>query len=232
MKLPVGKFAMLKSVMVLMAFSVAGLISQTLFAAVPASVGYQGRLYDANNNPINGNVSVVFAVYSNATGGTAIWTETQSVSFSNGYFAVQLGSVNAFGTSTFDGTVRYLGVTVGTDAEMTPRASIASVPYALNAPPDTRFGTNTSLAVQGNGSTPTTPLCYLGQVILTAGTLGGSIYLPAQGQLLQINQNTALFSLLGTTYGGDGRSTFALPDLRGAAPNGLTYSICISGIFP
>ena len=38
------------------------------------------------------------------------------------------------------------------------------------------------------------------------------------GQLLPISQNTALFSLLGTTYGGDGRSTFALPDLQGRAP--------------
>lgn len=38
------------------------------------------------------------------------------------------------------------------------------------------------------------------------------------GQLLPISQNTALFSLLGTTYGGDGRATFALPDLRGRAP--------------
>jgi microcystin-dependent protein len=39
-----------------------------------------------------------------------------------------------------------------------------------------------------------------------------------QGQLLPITQNTALFSLLGTTYGGDGRSTFALPDLQGRLP--------------
>ncbi len=38
------------------------------------------------------------------------------------------------------------------------------------------------------------------------------------GQLLAISQNTALFSLLGTTYGGDGKSTFALPDLRGSVP--------------
>ncbi len=38
------------------------------------------------------------------------------------------------------------------------------------------------------------------------------------GQLMPISQNTALFSLLGTTYGGDGRSTFALPDLQGCAP--------------
>jgi microcystin-dependent protein len=38
------------------------------------------------------------------------------------------------------------------------------------------------------------------------------------GQLLPISQNTALFALLGTTYGGDGKSTFALPDLQGSAP--------------
>ncbi|MBL9133492.1 MAG: phage tail protein [Verrucomicrobiaceae bacterium] len=41
------------------------------------------------------------------------------------------------------------------------------------------------------------------------------------GQILPISQNTALFSLLGTTYGGDGKSTFALPDLQGCAPMNL-----------
>ena len=44
------------------------------------------------------------------------------------------------------------------------------------------------------------------------------------GQLLPINQNQALFSLLGTTYGGDGRVTFALPDLRGRVPIGVGAS--------
>ena len=42
----------------------------------------------------------------------------------------------------------------------------------------------------------------------------------------------ALFSLLGTNFGGNGVTTFALPDLRAAAPNGLTYSICDEGIYP
>ncbi|YCM46715.1 tail fiber protein [Verrucomicrobiaceae bacterium 227] len=44
------------------------------------------------------------------------------------------------------------------------------------------------------------------------------------GQLLPINQNQALFSLLGTTYGGDGRTTFALPELRGRSPRGMGIS--------
>lgn len=45
-------------------------------------------------------------------------------------------------------------------------------------------------------------------------------WLPCDGRLLSISQNTALFSLLGTTYGGDGRSTFGLPDLMGRTPMG------------
>jgi microcystin-dependent protein len=56
--------------------------------------------------------------------------------------------------------------------------------------------------------------------------------LPANGQLLSINQNTALFSLLGITYGGDGRTTFGLPDLRAEAPNDMSYMICDEGIYP
>jgi microcystin-dependent protein len=49
---------------------------------------------------------------------------------------------------------------------------------------------------------------------------------------LSISQNAALFSLLGTKYGGDGTTTFRLPDLRNSAPNGLTYVICTIGIYP
>ena len=56
--------------------------------------------------------------------------------------------------------------------------------------------------------------------------------LPCNGQILSILEYGALYSLLGTKFGGDGRTTFALPDLRDVAPNGLTYSIVIEGLFP
>jgi microcystin-dependent protein len=56
---------------------------------------------------------------------------------------------------------------------------------------------------------------YLGQVFMFAWDFAAKNYQLAAGQLLGINQNQALFSILGTTYGGDGRTTFALPDLRG-----------------
>ena len=56
---------------------------------------------------------------------------------------------------------------------------------------------------------------FLGQIILFAGNFAIRGFAFCNGQLLAISQNQALFSLLGTTYGGDGRTTFALPDLRG-----------------
>lgn len=59
---------------------------------------------------------------------------------------------------------------------------------------------------------------FIGQIILFAGNFAPSGWALCNGQLLPIAQNTALFSILGTTYGGDGRTTFALPDLRGRVP--------------
>jgi microcystin-dependent protein len=70
----------------------------------------------------------------------------------------------------------------------------------------------------------------MGQIILSASDVVNG--LPCNGQILSISENGALFALLGTKFGGDGRMTFALPDLRDVAPNGLTYSIVIEGVFP
>lgn len=61
---------------------------------------------------------------------------------------------------------------------------------------------------------------YLGIIKLFAGTFVPQNYLACNGQLLPIQQYAAVFSLLGTTYGGDGVSTFALPDLRSRIPVG------------
>ena len=58
---------------------------------------------------------------------------------------------------------------------------------------------------------------FLGEIKMFGGNFAPRGYAFCNGQLLPINQNQALFSLLGTTYGGDGRTTFALPDLRGRA---------------
>ena len=59
---------------------------------------------------------------------------------------------------------------------------------------------------------------YIGQILTTAASYCPSGTIEADGQILPINSNQALFALIGTLYGGDGRATFALPDLRGRAP--------------
>jgi microcystin-dependent protein len=61
---------------------------------------------------------------------------------------------------------------------------------------------------------------FLAEIIMFAGNFAPRGWAFCQGQILSIAQNTALFSLLGTTYGGNGQTTFALPDLRGRVPVG------------
>src|SRR5436305_2548610 len=59
---------------------------------------------------------------------------------------------------------------------------------------------------------------YIGEIRMFAGNFAPRGWATCDGQILPIAQNTALFSLLGTQYGGNGQTTFALPDLRGRVP--------------
>ena len=73
---------------------------------------------------------------------------------------------------------------------------------------------------------------YLGEIRLFPYNATPTGWMPAKGQTMSIAQNTALYSLLGLNFGGDGVKTFALPNLSGAAPDGMGYYIAIDGIFP
>jgi microcystin-dependent protein len=76
---------------------------------------------------------------------------------------------------------------------------------------------------------------YLASIIMFAGNFAPRGWLFCDGSILSIAQNTALFSLLGTTYGGDGKTTFALPNLKTQVPAtdwGVHYIICVEGIYP
>lgn len=61
---------------------------------------------------------------------------------------------------------------------------------------------------------------FVAEIRMFAGNFAPRGWASCDGQILPISQNTALFSLLGTTYGGDGKSTFALPNFQGSAPMG------------
>jgi microcystin-dependent protein len=89
------------------------------------------------------------------------------------------------------------------------------------------LGSNYIIALTGlfpsrndDGAVRSSSMPYLGEVDLFGGNFAPRGWASCDGQILPINQNQALFSLLGTTYGGDGRTSFALPDLRGRTPVG------------
>ncbi len=88
------------------------------------------------------------------------------------------------------------------------------------------FGTNTNTAAAGNAGVD----CVTGQIMLYAGNVVHGM--PADGRTLQIVQYQALYAVLGARFGGNGTTTFAIPNLSGVAPNGLTYAICDQGLFP
>lgn len=105
-------------------------------AAINPQINFQGKLTNPDGtNVVDGTYSIVFGIYSASSGGSAIWTETQSsVSVTGGIFQVALGSVTSLpGSVNFNSNSLFLGIKVGSDAEMTPRIQFTAAPYAFNA---------------------------------------------------------------------------------------------------
>lgn len=154
MLIPVG----LLLVMLIAGSSIAvggSMVSTTAIAPhVPGVVpllSYQGRLVDpATGAPkADGIYEMSFRLYTVASGGAALWTETRDVQVSNGVFSVLLGEVTGLNTTHFNGQELWLAIKVGADAEATPRQHLAHVAYALfaentallNGQPSTAFAT-------------------------------------------------------------------------------------------
>jgi hypothetical protein len=110
-----------------------GIFSASAWSQVPQLINYQGLLIDASTGqPVpDGTHNISFSIYDTPTGGSAIWTESQSVQTKNGLYSVTLGSTTPLTPDILSGTEKYLGIKVGSDPEMTPRKRIVSVAYAL-----------------------------------------------------------------------------------------------------
>ncbi len=107
-------------------------ISQVAEGQIPQTLSYQGVLTDASGTVVaDGNYNLTFKLYEAATGGTAIWTETQTVAVSNGIFAVILGSQTPL-TPAFDKQY-WLGINVSGGAELSPRTQLTGTAYSMNA---------------------------------------------------------------------------------------------------
>jgi microcystin-dependent protein len=88
-----------------------------------------------------------------------------------------------------------------------------------------------AIGIAGSPATLADQEDYVGQVILVGFSFCPQGTVDADGRLLQINQNDALFSLYGTTYGGDGRTTFGVPDLQGRSVVGVGEGTDLSPAF-
>jgi hypothetical protein len=115
-----------------------------LSGAIPQKINYQGYLTTAAGVPVNGSIPMIFSIYDVAVGGTPLWTENHTVAVANGVYDLILGEgsppvpINL----TFDAPY-YLGVTVGTDPEMTPRKALTSMGYAFRAQTVESIGSHT-----------------------------------------------------------------------------------------
>jgi hypothetical protein len=143
-------------------------LAQLAHAAAPDTLSYQGRLTQSGA-PVNAAVTVTFALYDALSGGTKLWQESQTVTPANGLYSVNLGQVAALPDTLFTQPL-YLGVTLNSDPEMTPR-------QALNAQPYSRQAKNASRATTADYATAlsvTPNLCPSGQAARGITTSGNA----------------------------------------------------------
>ena len=157
-----------------------------------------------------------------ATGATGESGPTGATGASGASGATGERATGATGEAGGPGSTGASGAT-GATGELTTAQGDAR--YELQS----RFGGTPASGPSGGGSLAN---CTIGEIRLFAGTFAPAGTLFAAGQLLPINQNEALFNVIGTTYGGDGSTNFALPNLVGLGPGGTNYLICLFGVFP
>jgi len=150
-------------------------------AQVPHLLGYQGRLLRGDGTAATGTATVAFGIYGSESGGTPLWSETQTLGLSEGYYSTFLGLVTPPPEALFEGQ-RWLEVKVGTET-LAPRQSVGAVSFAFTAQ-SVSGGAAKVTSVQVSGAT----------VIDSAGRLAGSARYSA-GAGLAIDDATQTVSL-------------------------------------
>lgn len=163
----------------------------------PLRINFQGKLIDpASNEPRNGQHSMTFRIYGAQTGGSALYTETQSaVQVDNGVFSVQIGSITALSPDLFTGASAYLSVQVSPDSEMSPRQALAMTPYALSA---TQLAGDTAVRVRV-GAVAYSTFTSAGNLVVAYGVAATTGTFSATGaSVFSVTASSGILSSAGT----------------------------------
>lgn len=217
-----------------------------LFADVPKTINYQGRLRTSSNQAVaDGQYMITFRLYDADTGGTKVWEESQLVQTKQGYFNTTLGNINAMTGAMFDKPL-WLGLKVGNEAEMTPRMALSATPHAFNIADNivttAKIANNAVTTAKLNDNAVTTPKIADGSITSTklASALSSSQIADgavttekiADGTIstCDIANNTITAVKL---YGGDGVRSGTIILWSGAScPAGYTRLSQFDGMFP
>ncbi|HET6567336.1 MAG TPA: hypothetical protein VFG50_05170, partial [Rhodothermales bacterium] len=218
---------LLKKSWVLVAFLLATGLSAAVQAQVPHVMNYQGRLV-ADDVPTSGEYQVTFSLYATAEGGTAVWTETHEVTVTDGVFDVLLGSTTPLSNELLAAQDKlYLGIKVGSEAEMTPRLFLASTAFAIRAAEaDGVADGAVTTAKLADGAVTSAKLAG-GALVKSVNGLNGDLTLAAAGgATITADGNTLTITAGG---GGGGTGIQGVQNLDGALqvdnPNGPTATL-------
>ena len=199
-------------------------VAAGVHAQVPRTIGFQGVLGDGTGAALaDGAYSVTFRLYDQSTGGSPLWTETQTLPVRDGVFDARLGAQTPL-TAAFD-RAYWLGLSVDGGAELVPRTTLASVPYAFHA---LQADVATALSAAATGVVQsvndadgaitlvgggTTTVTRSGKTITIAST-GGSGGTGIQGvqstnQTLDITNGTGPVATINVSAGGIGTAQLA-----------------------
>ena len=104
------------------------------YSAVPLLMNYQGKITDSTGSPINDTLDVTFKIYVDSVTTSSEWVEIHnSVPIELELIELKLGSITPFPADLFNNDELWLGITLGTDPEISPRTQLLTVPYAFNA---------------------------------------------------------------------------------------------------
>lgn len=206
--------------MMMSAFAV--IWASSLFAAIPQSINYQGRLTDAVGVPVNGKVDLVFAICRDSLCAGQIWSESQTgVIVKDGLFNVVLGSINPIQGVVFDGSVRFLSISMNGSpvSKRMPMVSVAHAFRSINA--DTA-----NFAKSSGGATD----CADCNTVFVNVVGPDSVYATSGTAFLGKTVGNSSANIIGINgYGSNGSNGYAYGGYFGTSDDGTATHIGVKG---